>query len=98
MKGKMVAGIVLVAFVVIVSAMGWPVFGQTAAVQAPHRGEGGLPTFQLDASWPKVPAKWRLGSVSAASADEQDNVWIIHRPRTLPADLRAEAAPPVLEF
>jgi DNA-binding beta-propeller fold protein YncE len=98
MKRNMLAGIVLVGLVVTVTGMGRPVFGQVASAEAPHRGQGGVPIFELDPSWPKVPAKWRLGSVSSASADAQDHIWMIHRPRTLPADLRAEAAPPVLEF
>jgi DNA-binding beta-propeller fold protein YncE len=57
-----------------------------------------MPTFRLDPSWPKVPAKWSLGSVSSASVDADDNVWILHRPHTLPADRQAMAAPSVLEF
>jgi len=75
-----------------------PVSGQSASAAAPHIGEGGLPQFQRDPAWPKIPAKWRLGSVSAVAIDEQDHVWILHRPRTMPAALRAMAAPPVLEF
>jgi DNA-binding beta-propeller fold protein YncE len=103
MKRKMLAGIVpvgivLVGLVVIVPGMGRPVFGQAASGQAPHAGEGGVPIFEKDPAWPKVPAKWKLGSVSSAAVDAQDHVWIIHRPLSLPADQRAEAAPPVLEF
>jgi DNA-binding beta-propeller fold protein YncE len=73
-------------------------FSQSKPAQAPHIGEGGLPQFQQDPAWPKVPAKWKVGSVSAVAIDEQDHVWLLHRPRTLPAALKAMAAPPVLEF
>ena len=82
----------------VIPSLSLPVFGQAAPAQAPHIGEGGLPQFQQDPAWPKVPARWKVGSVSAVAIDEQDNVWILHRPRTLPAALRAMAAPPVLEF
>src|ERR1043165_1250805 len=68
------------------------------AQQAPHIGEGGLPQFQRDPNWPKVPAKWKIGSVSAVAIDGSDHVWLLSRPHTLPADLQASAAPPVMEF
>jgi DNA-binding beta-propeller fold protein YncE len=71
---------------------------QPASVSAPHSGEGGVPIFRLDSSWPKVPEKWRLASVSSSSADAQDHIWIISRPKDVPAEQRAEAAPPVMEF
>src|SRR4051812_35822095 len=56
------------------------------------------PVFQLDASWPKVPAKWKLGNVSSVAVDGNDHVWVLHRPLSLPAAQQAMAAPPVLEF
>jgi hypothetical protein len=91
-------GIVLAGLVAIVPDMGRPVFGEAASGEAPHAGEGGVPIFEKDSAWPKVPARWKLGSVSSASVDTQNHVWIIQRPLSLPADQRAEAAPPVLEF
>src|SRR2546428_10281379 len=30
-----------------------------SSMQAPHIGEGGLPIFEKDPNFPKVPAKWR---------------------------------------
>ena len=72
--------------------------GQTASTDAPHIGEGGLPQFAEERGWLKLPAKWRLGNTSAVSVDAQGHVWVLHRPRTLPENLRAMAAPPVLEF
>jgi DNA-binding beta-propeller fold protein YncE len=56
------------------------------------------PVFQADPSWPTVPNNWVFGEVSSVAVDSQDHVWIIHRPNTVPADQRAKAAPPVLEF
>jgi hypothetical protein len=72
--------------------------GQTASAGAPHIGQGGLPQFAEERGWLKLPVKWRLGNTSAVSVDAQGHVWVLHRPRTLPENLRAMAAPPVLEF
>jgi hypothetical protein len=46
--------------IVVVTPWSAPVFSQTAAAQAPHIGEGGLPQFAKDPAWPKVPAKWKM--------------------------------------
>ena len=32
-----------------------------------------VPTFEIDAAWPKVPAKWKLGDASSIAIDAQDN-------------------------
>jgi hypothetical protein len=75
-----------------------PISTQAATLQAPQMARVGTPMFERDPSWPQVPAKWRIGNVSTATADAQNHIWIIHRPRTLPEDQRAMAAPPVIEF
>jgi DNA-binding beta-propeller fold protein YncE len=78
--------------------------GQAPSAQAPHIGEGGLPQFEKDPAWPKVPSKWKMGFGSAVTADEQDHIWILSRPHTLvnprstAPDLKSSAAPPVMEF
>jgi len=54
------------------------------------------PVFAVDETWPKLPNNWVMGNVSKISVDKSDNVWIIHRPRTVPAG--KEAAPPVVEL
>jgi hypothetical protein len=51
------------------------------------------PGFELDRSWPHVPAKWKLGFISSVCVDAQDHVWVLHRPRTLPEADAAAAAP-----
>jgi DNA-binding beta-propeller fold protein YncE len=56
------------------------------------------PTFQVDPNWPIVPNGWVLGEVSSIAVDSRDHVWVLHRPRSIPAEQRAHAAPPVLEF
>jgi len=58
----------------------------------------GLPQFEVDASWPHVPPQLKLGDASSFAIDAKDNVWLLHRPRTLkPADAD-KAAPPVVVF
>ena len=53
MKRSVLTGLVLAAVLAV-----WA-FGQAAAPgEAPHIGEGALPQFAKDPSWPKVPAKW----------------------------------------
>jgi hypothetical protein len=57
-----------------------------------------LPMFEVDRAWPKVPAKWKLGDASSMAIDAQDNVWVLHRPRTLKPEQAAMAAPAVIVF
>src|SRR3954447_6814765 len=56
------------------------------------------PRFEVDASFPQLPAGKVLGDMSSVAVDSHDHVWMIHRPRTIPEAQRANAAPPVLEF
>src|SRR5258707_15757768 len=72
--------------------------GFTQVVMAQKSMGNGVPTFEVDASWPKLPNNWVLGDPSSITVDRSDNVWILHRPRTVPADRKERAAPPVLEF
>ena len=55
-----------------------------------------VPVFQVDPSWPQLPNNWVLSNVAKIAVDTHDNVWIIHRPRTVPAG--KIAAPPVVEL
>src|SRR4051812_46530105 len=57
-----------------------------------------LPQFEVDRAWPKVPSKWKLGDASSIAIDAKDNVYVLHRPRTLKAEDAAMAAPPVMVF
>lgn len=98
MKDKVLNCAVLMALVIVASVEGQRFLSATAAAQTPAARAGGLPMFQVDPSWPKVPAKWKLGDASSIGIDAQDHVWVLHRPRTLPAGQAAMAAPPVLVF
>jgi DNA-binding beta-propeller fold protein YncE len=79
------------AVLVIVSSY----FGIATAQQP---GAARRPAFQVDAAWPIVPNNWVLGEVTSIAVDSRDHIWVLHRPRSIPADRRANAAPPVLEF
>jgi len=68
-----------------------------------------VPRFEVDPFWPKpFPNHWLLGNTIGVWADDQDNVWIVHRgAATLHENERAlelkvgeccAAAPPVLVF
>jgi hypothetical protein len=63
-------------------------------------GEGGatgrVPVFEVDPAWPQLPNGWVLSNVAKIAVDSHDNVWIIHRPRTVPAG--KISAPPVVEI
>jgi hypothetical protein len=59
-------------------------------------GRATFPSSRLDKAWPKVPPKWKLGDASSFAIDDKDNVWLLHRPRTVkPGEA---AAPPVVVF
>jgi DNA-binding beta-propeller fold protein YncE len=59
----------------------------------------GAPAFTVDPAWPQpLPNNWVLGTSINVAVDRRDHVWIIHRSRLVPAELKARAAPPVLEF
>src|SRR5215510_4755630 len=57
-----------------------------------------LPRFELEQGWPKVPPQFKVGDVSSFAVNAQDQVFALHRPRTLKGDDLAKAAPPVMVF
>ena len=57
------------------------------------------PKFVVDPAWPKqLPNNWIIGQVAGVAVDRNDHIWVLHVPQSVPADSRANAAPPVLEF
>src|SRR6266481_680052 len=106
MKRNVLAGFVLAGIVLlcVIPPSSRPVFGQAASAEALHIGEGGLPQFQKDLGFPKVPSKWRMGFGSDVAVDAQDHIWVLSRPHSLrhprstPPDLVSVPAPPVMEF
>ena len=58
-----------------------------------------MPVFEVEPDWPKpLPYNWMLGHVPSVAVDSRDHVFILTRPNTLEPELRARAAPPVVEF
>ena len=106
MKRSGLIGLILAEIILswVIARPSQPAFGQGASTQAPHFGEGGLPQFEKDPDFPKVPAKWRMGFGSDVAVDAQNHIWILSRPHTLahprstPPDLVSVPAPPVMEF
>jgi hypothetical protein len=98
MKRKWIHWAILSALVVA-AAVGekWLSSAPFSAQAAQPEGRS-LPTFEVDHAWPKVPAKWKLGDASSIAIDAQDNIWVLHRPRTLKPEQAAMAAPPVIVF
>jgi DNA-binding beta-propeller fold protein YncE len=84
----------LAAIAVAASAAVWFLGVPAAAQQQPRA----LPTFAVDASWPKVPDHLKLGDISSIALDAQDNAYVLHRPRTLKPENAANAAPAVVVF
>lgn len=68
------------------------------SAQAAEPTSRNLPIFEVDRGWPKVPPQWKLGDASSIAIDAKDNVWVLHRPRTLKPEQNAMAAPPVIVF
>jgi DNA-binding beta-propeller fold protein YncE len=56
------------------------------------------PTFEVDPSWPTIPNNWVFGITSGLSIGTDNNIWVLHRPRTVAPELADRAAPPVMVF
>ena len=96
MKRKCVHWAVLSALVIVAGVGDKKVSSAAFSAQAAQRKSYSLPIFEVDRAWPKVPAKWKLGDASSFAIDAHDNVWLLHRPRTLKPE--QAAAPPVIVF
>src|SRR6185436_5473641 len=69
-----------------------------------------VPNFEMDPLFfQNLPNRWTTGQVGGVSVDNQDHIWILHRPATVaegersaalnpPAALCCIPAPPILEF
>jgi DNA-binding beta-propeller fold protein YncE len=78
-----------------------------AAMAQPPRS---VPTFEPDPLWSELlPNQWVTGAVGGVAVDRHDNVWVFHRPASIPDGEKAASldppqaeccypAPPVLQF
>ncbi|MEO8260825.1 MAG: hypothetical protein ABI868_25995 [Acidobacteriota bacterium] len=95
MTKQKIAGLVAAAMVIGAGVSG------TALLQATPQGAKaaeGVPTFEVDPAWPKLPNNWIMGDPASVTVDRHDNIWVIQRPRTLPVEQQQKAAPPIIEF
>jgi hypothetical protein len=90
-RGVLIGMLMLVAG----AGVGW-LTGPAALAQGAQARS--LPSFEVEPGWPKVPEKWKLGDASSFAIDAQDNIWLLHRPRTLAPEQASMAAPPVMVF
>jgi DNA-binding beta-propeller fold protein YncE len=77
--------------------LGVVLFAFTLALPRLHAQQG-VPQFEVDPAWPKVPAQWKLGHPSSVDVDAQDRVFVLTRPRALSDEDFPKAAPPVMIF
>ena len=94
MTRKTLSGLSVV-WLAILAGLGPWLFVQVGAAQGSRPA---VPKFQADPAWPRLPNNWILGEVSSVAVDRRDHVWVLHRPRTVPAEQRERAAPALLEF
>jgi uncharacterized protein GlcG (DUF336 family) len=90
--------VVLAGLLAVIGSQASPLSRPAVAAQAIPAGTRSLPIFEVDPAWPKVPSKWKVGDASSFAIDARDNVWLLHRPRTLKPEESAMAAPPVMAF
>jgi NHL repeat len=81
-----------------------------AAAQNSRPARPQVPMFEPDPLWSQaLPNKWVTGQVGGLAVDSHDNLWVFHRPATIPDGEKAASlnppqaeccipAPPVLEF
>jgi NHL repeat len=79
----------------IAAGGGHPTLSQSLTAQQAKRQ---VPRFEVDPLWPTLPSNWVFGEVSAVAVGPRDHVWVLHRPRTVAPEQKANAAPAVLEF
>jgi DNA-binding beta-propeller fold protein YncE len=91
----------------VAAALGAALLETPATAQA---SRSQVPLFEPDPLWSDVlPNKWVNGQVGGVAVDSHDNLWVFHRPATIPDGEKAASlnppqaeccipAPPVLEF
>ncbi len=73
--------------------------GALGAAEAGQGPADGVPTYELDPSFPPAPPNgWVMGVPTSVAVDARDHVWVLSRPRTVPEEQSANAAPAVMEF
>ena len=94
-KRKKWSGVAFLTLVTFVAGLD-PQVAEKAVGQGRPKSTREVPKFEVDPSWPKIPNGWVLGEVASAATDEQDNVWVLHRPQEVRPGQKT--GPPVMEF
>ena len=100
--GVVCAGLALVAAAAVMAFNRAPAVAQGTGTEVPQ--------FEPDPLWSDaLPNKWVTGQVGGLAVDRHDNLWVFHRPGTIPDGEKAASlnppqaeccipAPAVLEF
>ena len=73
--------------------------GGSGTAEAGQGAAAGVPAYELDPSFPPaLPNGWVMGVPTSVAVDARDHVWVLSRPRTVPEEQSANAAPAVMEF
>src|SRR5207245_158239 len=76
----------IVAAALALTTLGGLALVLTGPVTAQRPANGVAPRFQVDPWWPKpLPNNWLMGQAAGVAVDRHDHVWVIQRPRSLPA-------------
>ena len=87
------------ASLILVVAAAMSVDALRSVALAQGGAKAGVPQFEVDRSWPPaLPNNWVWGVPTWVAVDRNDNVWVLHRPRTAAKEQRANAAPAVVVF
>ncbi|MCY4121657.1 MAG: hypothetical protein OXG72_12135, partial [Acidobacteria bacterium] len=78
MGWRIIAGLSVVTLVVTLGGAAGVGHGPTAVTA--EEQAGGVPRFEVDASWPSIPNDWVLGQVSSVTVGPDDVIWVLHRP------------------
>src|SRR5215467_12356759 len=100
--GFVCAGLAILAAGAVLAFSRAPTVAQSTRIEVPQ--------FEPDPLWSEaLPNKWVTGQVGGLAVDRHDNLWVFHRPATIPDGEKAASlnppqaeccipAPPVLEF
>src|SRR5919109_1292131 len=91
----MSAAKLILAGVLTVAAGFWIAGALTDAPASAQGRRPQVPLFEPDPLWSEaLPNKWVTGQVSGVAVDSRDNVWVFHRPETIPDGEKAAALTP----
>ena len=76
----------------------WPLLTWTIWRGSHDQAEDLTSRFTVEENWPQLPQGRSIGDVTSFSVDDEDNVWLLHRPRTIDDEGIAQAAPPILKL